>query len=121
MAAREPLRIVHVDDFERTGGWRLARRGLDLASFGMNVVEIAVGDTIPEHTELGRDQEEVFVVLAGAPTLVVDGAEHPLREHSFARLDPELTRTVVNNGSEPALVLIVSAPRTSGYEPMGWA
>jgi hypothetical protein len=40
---------------------------------------------------------------------------------TFARLDPPLRRTVVNNGEEPASVLIVSAPRSSGYEPMEWA
>jgi hypothetical protein len=39
----------------------------------------------------------------------------------FARLDPEHRRTVRNDGSEPADVLIVSAPRSSGYEPMAWA
>jgi hypothetical protein len=32
-----------------------------------------------------------------------------------------LSRTVVNHGDEPASVLIISAPRTSGYEPMDWA
>lgn len=73
----EPLTILTVDDMERTGGWALARRSLGVASFGLNVVDIAPGETIPEHDETGRDQEEVF--------------------------------------------LIVSAPRTSGYEPMGWA
>ncbi len=40
---------------------------------------------------------------------------------TFARLDPHLSRTVVNHGEEPAAVLIVSAPRGSGYEPMDWA
>ena len=28
--------------------------------------------------------------------------------------------TVRNTGDETATVLIVSAPRTSGYSPMGW-
>jgi hypothetical protein len=32
-----------------------------------------------------------------------------------------VTRTVKNTGSEPARVLIISAPRSSGYEPMDWA
>ena len=30
-------------------------------------------------------------------------------------------RTVVNGGEDSAVVLIVSAPRTSGYVPMDWA
>lgn len=117
----EPLTILTVDDMERTGGWALARRSLGVASFGLNVVDIAPGETIPEHDETGRDQEEVFFTLAGLPTLVVDGTDHPLPEGTFARLDPEPRRTVRNDGARDARLLIVSAPRTSGYEPMGWA
>jgi uncharacterized cupin superfamily protein len=113
--------IVHTEEVERSGNWLLARRSLGLSAFGMNLVDIAPGERIPEHDETGRDQEEVFVVLSGAPTIVVDGREHELTSGSLARLDPELTRTIVNNGAEKARVLIVSAPRSSGYEPMEWA
>src|SRR3954465_10643669 len=116
-----PLTIVHVDEFEPSGNWLLARRTLGLSAFGMNVVDIAPGEQIPEHDETGRDQEEVFIVLSGDPTLVVDGQDHPLREGAFARLDPELTRTAANRGSAPARVRICSARRSRGYEPMGWA
>jgi uncharacterized cupin superfamily protein len=118
---RDGLVIVHLDDVERTGSWRLVRRALGLRSFGVNVVEVAPGDTLPEHDEVDRDQEEIFYVISGSATLLVDGAEHPLAAGTFARLDPEHRRTVTNAGSEPALVLIASAPRSSGYEPMGWA
>jgi len=115
------LTIVHRDDLERTGSWSLVRRSLGISSFGVNLVEIAPGTAIPEHDETGRDQEEMFVVLSGAATLVVDGVDHPAPAGTFARLDPEPTRTVRNDGAEPAEVLIVSAPRSSGYVPMEWA
>lgn len=79
--------IVHLDDLERPfPKWALARRSLGLASFGMNVCELEPGESIPEHDEVDRDQEEVFLTLAGDAT-----------------------------------VLIVSAPRTSGYRPLEWA
>jgi uncharacterized cupin superfamily protein len=113
--------ILRADDFEKSGDWLLARRSLGLSAFGMNLVDIQPGGQIPEHDETGRDQEEVFVVLSGEATIVIDGDEHDLAEGTFARLDPELTRTVVNRGGRPARLLIVSAPRTSGYEAMGWA
>ena len=109
------------EDLERTGNWLLARRSLGLSAFGMNLVEIPPGERIPEHDEIDRDQEEVFVVLDGSPSLVVDGREIETPAGTFARLDPHLSRTVVNHGEEPASVLIVSAPRNSGYEPMDWA
>jgi uncharacterized cupin superfamily protein len=115
------MNIVALDDTERTGGWHLVRRSLGLEAFGLNVVRIAPGDSIPEHDETGRDQEEVFLTLAGSPSLVVEGEAHPLPQWSFARLEPELTRTVRNDGADEAVVLIASAPCRSGYEPMEWA
>jgi uncharacterized cupin superfamily protein len=111
----------HLDEFERAGGWALMRRGLGVSAFGINAVDIPPGERIPEHDETERDQEEVFLVLEGSPALVIDGEEHPAPRGTCVRLDPGNRRTVVNTGSEPARVLIVSAPRSSGYEPMSWA
>jgi quercetin dioxygenase-like cupin family protein len=113
--------IAAPHEMEKAGNWVLVRRALDLKAFGMNMVDIPPGERIPEHDETGRDQEEVFVALSGDATLVIGGEEHAFPEGSFARLDTHVKRTVANNGSEPIRVLICSAPRTSGYEPMGWA
>jgi uncharacterized cupin superfamily protein len=114
--------IRHVDDLERPWpNWALARRSLGVAAFGLNVAILAPGDELPAHDEVARDQEEVFLALAGTPTLLVDGEAHPLPPGTFARLDPEPVRTVRNDGPDEARVLIVSAPRTSGYEPPDWA
>jgi uncharacterized cupin superfamily protein len=114
--------IVHMDDFERPfPKWALARKSLGLQSFGMNVVELPPGESIPEHTEVESDQEEVFIVLSGEATVVIDGVDHPAPTGTFARVDPEPTRTVVNRSEADATVLIVSAPRTSGYTPLDWA
>jgi quercetin dioxygenase-like cupin family protein len=121
MAEYEGVTVRRQDEFERTGNWMLARRGLGLTAFGMNLVEIPPGERIPEHDETDRDQEEVFIVLGGSPTLLVDGRDIPAPAGTYARLDPDLRRTVVNDSEEPATVLIVSAPRTSGYQPMEWA
>lgn len=112
---------IHRDDFETNGNWALARRSLGVQSFGINLVSIDAGQSIPEHDEFDRDQEEVFIVLSGSPAIVIDGDEHPLRAGSYVRLDPQHQRTIDNIGETPCEVLIVSAPRTSGYAPMGWA
>ena len=114
--------IVHLSDFERPfPKWALARKSLGLQYFGMNVVELPPGETIPEHDEAERDQEEVFITLSGEATMVIDGEEHPAPAGTFTRLDPEPRRTVVNHSDAEVTVLIVSAPRTSGYTPMDWA
>ncbi|MBI5310802.1 MAG: cupin domain-containing protein [Actinobacteria bacterium] len=112
--------LIHRDDFERNGNWALVRRSLGVDAFGINLVTIPAGESIPEHDEVDRDQEEVFVFLSGEPEMVVDGVKTSAPPGTFCRLDPEHKRTVVNDGNSPADVLIVSAPRTSGYTDMGW-
>jgi mannose-6-phosphate isomerase-like protein (cupin superfamily) len=112
---------LHRDEFETNGNWMLARKSLGLDAFGMNLVSIDAGEQIPEHDETDRDQEEVFIILSGSPSMVIDGEEIPVEAGTFIRLDPEHKRTVLNTGELVADVLIVSAPRTSGYQDMGWA
>jgi uncharacterized cupin superfamily protein len=120
MESDEGYAIVHTSELERSGSWRLVRRSLDCKALGMNLVEIPPGEAIPEHDETDRDQEEVFFILSGAPVLVIDGEDHAAPSGTFARLDPDLRRTVRNDGPEVASVLIASAPRSSGYLPMDW-
>jgi uncharacterized cupin superfamily protein len=121
MTRGDGFTIAGRDELEQTGNWWLVRRSLGVSAFGINLVDIPPGESIPEHQELDRDQEEVFVVLAGDAVLVIDGADHPAPEGTFARLDPGCRRTVRNDGDAPAAVLIASAPTTSGYVPLGWA
>jgi len=113
--------ISHLSDFETNGRWSLVRKGLGVESFGLNVVEIEQGYSIPEHDETERDQEEVFIVLEGDAVMVIDGEDHPAAAGTFVRVSPRLTRTVRNDHEVPVTLLIVSAPTTSGYTDMGWA
>jgi uncharacterized cupin superfamily protein len=114
--------VKHRDEFERVWDrWLLVRRGLGVSSFGLNIVEVEPGGTLTEHDELERGQEEVFVFLSGTATLVVDGQDIPAPAGTYARVAPESQRTARNEGDTVAEVLIISAPTTSGYEPMDWA
>ncbi|HTY95865.1 MAG TPA: cupin domain-containing protein [Solirubrobacteraceae bacterium] len=125
MSAERPRKggysMASLEDMESTGNWSLVRRTLGCGSFGINVVHIPPGESIPEHDEVDRDQEEVFFVVSGSPSMVIDGTVLPAPAGTFVRLDPQPRRTVRNDGDEVASVLIVSAPRTSGYRPMEWA
>ena len=113
--------IADRDELERAGNWSLVRRSLGCRSFGVNLVEIPSGESIPEHDETDREQEELFFVVAGSPAIVIDGEDHPATTGTFARIDPTRRRTVRNDSAQPCSVLIVSAPTTSGYTPMEWA
>ena len=57
-----------------------------------------------------------LVLIDEDPTL-----EHPAPAGTYVRLDPEPLRTIANAGDETLLLLLISAPRSSGYEPMDWA
>ncbi len=113
--------IAHTDDLARDGGWLLARRTLDVRSFGINVVDVPPGGELPAHDETESAQEEVYLVLSGRPTIRIAGEEHEAPAGTFVRLDPEPVRSVVNRSSEPARLLMVSAPTSSGFTPMEWA
>jgi len=113
--------FAHRNDFERNGNWILARRSLGVNSFGINLVEISPGESIPEHDETGRDQEEVFIVVDGDAVIVIDGEDHAAPAGTFVRFDPDVRRTARNDGDSATVLMMVSAPRGSGYEPMGWA
>jgi uncharacterized cupin superfamily protein len=125
MADTDGYTVLSHEDFERMEGsgecnWRLARKSLGIGAFGMNLVEIGPGGQIPEHDENDRDQEEVFIVWEGDAVVVVDGIENAAPAGTFARVSPAVRRTIRNDSDAAAKVLIVSAPRSSGYEPMGW-
>ena len=121
MNSKNGFKIMHRSDFERTGRWSLARRSCEVSSFGINLVEIEPGYAIPEHDERDRDQEELFIILAGDAVAQLDGQEYPAPAGTYVRVDPEVRRTIRNDGTEPVDLMIVSAPCSSGYEPMEWA
>lgn len=118
--------VKRVDDFETLEGsgganWILARRGLELEAFGMNMVAIAAGGSIPAHDETASGQVEVYAVLDGAGVFEIDGEEHPAPAGTWARFDPEVRRSILNHSEAPLTALLIGCPAETGYEPMEWA
>jgi uncharacterized cupin superfamily protein len=117
--------IKRIDEFEvmeGSGGcsWRLARKTLDAKAFGFNIVDIEPGGEMPEHNHTGDDQEEVYAVLEGEGTMVIDGTEHSAPAGTFARFAPEATRTIRNKSEALVRALVIGVPMDSGYKGMGW-
>ena len=87
----ERFTIKHDEELERAfGKWVLVRRSLGVSSFGLNAVELPPGESIPEHDETNRGHEEVFLVLDGEATIVVDGVDHLLRAGPWLASPPSL-------------------------------
>jgi quercetin dioxygenase-like cupin family protein len=79
------------------------RRQLGVTSFGINqlVLEPRQRGRIHRHAH----QEEVYVVLEGTLTLLVEGEEHVLSQGELVRIAPDLRRQLVNRGPERLVVL----------------
>lgn len=122
----DAYKVANWDDFELMEGsggatWRLARKSLGGEAFGFNIVDIAPGGEIPEHTEAESNQEEIYAVLQGEGTIVADGEEYPAPPGTFVRYSPQAKRTIRNHSDAPIRVLLIGVPMDSGYEPLPWA
>jgi mannose-6-phosphate isomerase-like protein (cupin superfamily) len=55
-------------------------------------------------------QEQVYFVLGGEGSLVLDGVEHVLRVHDYVWIPPRVRHSFTACGLEPLLFLVLSAP-----------
>jgi mannose-6-phosphate isomerase-like protein (cupin superfamily) len=79
------------------------RRELGVTSFGMNQIVLAPRQRGRIHRH-GR-QEEVYFVLEGTLTLLVEGEEHVLERGELVRVAPAVRRQLVNRGPERLMLL----------------
>jgi mannose-6-phosphate isomerase-like protein (cupin superfamily) len=79
------------------------RRQLGVSTFGLNQI-------VMQPRERGRihrheRQEEVYLVLDGTLTLLIEGEEQILERGELIRIAPGLRRQIVNAGPEPLVLL----------------
>jgi len=79
------------------------RRQLGVSSFGINQVVLQPGQRGRIHRH--QAQEEVYVVLEGRLTLIVEGEETDLGVGELIRVAPRLRRQLVNRGPRRLLLI----------------
>jgi quercetin dioxygenase-like cupin family protein len=79
------------------------RRPLGVVSFGMNQIVMSPGERNRIHRHL--HQEEVYLVLQGTLTLVIEGEPHDYSQGELVRLAPGVRRQLVNRHREPLSVI----------------
>jgi mannose-6-phosphate isomerase-like protein (cupin superfamily) len=79
------------------------RRELDVSSFGINQIVLQPGQRGRIHRH--ERQEEVYLVLEGRLSLLVEGAESELTGGDIVRVAPKLRRQLVNRGPERLVIL----------------
>jgi uncharacterized cupin superfamily protein len=81
------------------------RRELGVTSFGMNQIVLQPGQRGRIHRH--QRQEEVYLVLEGTLTLVVEREASTLERGELIRVAPDLRRQLVNRGADRLVLLAV--------------
>jgi uncharacterized cupin superfamily protein len=79
------------------------RRMLGVTAFGLNQIVLRPGQRGRIHRH--RDQEEVYLVLSGTLTLVIEREARELGQGELARVAPEVRRFIANRGDEDVVLL----------------
>ena len=96
------------------------RRELDLESFGINLMILRPGQRLRVHTH--ERQDEVYLVLEGTLTLVVEGEPHELAVDQLARVGPGTRRQLTNPTPEKVVILALGAAGThEGRDGLAWS
>jgi mannose-6-phosphate isomerase-like protein (cupin superfamily) len=96
------------------------RRELGVQGFGMNEIVLAPRQRGRVHSH--DHQEEVYLVLEGRLTLIVEGEEHVLEQDALARVPPKVRRQLVNAGTERLVLLALGGSgEHTGRDGLAWA
>lgn len=79
------------------------RRELGVSAFGINQMVLQPGQRSRIHRH--RHQEEVYLVLEGRLTLLIEREETELGEGELVRVAPQVRRQLVNRGSGRLVLL----------------
>jgi uncharacterized cupin superfamily protein len=79
------------------------RRQLGVGAFGMNLIVLQPRQRGRIHAH--EHQEEVYLVLEGELTLLVEGVEHVLGPDRLVRVGPAVRRQLVNAGPQRVVLL----------------
>jgi uncharacterized cupin superfamily protein len=105
--------VKRVDDFEAIygGGFKRARAGLGVESFGLSVLDFPPNYTgYPEHDHSEDGQEEVYTALSGTATITIGGEDHTLEPGVFAQVPSGVPRKIVTSESPVRVLAIGGAP-----------
>jgi uncharacterized cupin superfamily protein len=95
------------------------RRQLGVESFGINLISMQPRQRGRIHDH--ERQEEVYVVIEGELTLLVEGGEHTLGRGEAARVPPGVRRQLANKGREDLLLLALGgAGEHVGRDGRAW-
>jgi uncharacterized cupin superfamily protein len=95
------------------------RRELGVTAFGMNQIVLEPRQRGRIHRHL--NQEEVYLVLEGTLTILVEGEEQALERGELMRVAPAVRRQLVNRGPQRLVLLALGgAKEHDGRDGEAW-
>ena|ERR1700733_9670201 len=95
------------------------RRELGVSAFGINLLILQPGQRGRIHAHDG--QEEVYLVLEGELTLLIEGVEHVLGPDRVARIGAPVRRQLINPGARRVVILALGGSgEHAGRDGQAW-
>ena len=85
-------------DLEPGDRFQRLRNDLGVESFGLNLLRLEPGERSRIHRH--QHQEEVYLVLEGTLTLLIENEPHEVAQAGLARVAPDVRRQLVNRRPE---------------------
>ena len=102
-------KVNYRDVDELGGGLHFMRDSLECEQLGFTVVECEPNWTGKRHDHAEQNHEEVYYLVSGSATLVVEGESVPLEPGDAIRISPTDTRQL-RNGDTESFLLVAGAP-----------
>jgi uncharacterized cupin superfamily protein len=116
MAEGVTTTILHRSPGER---FQTLRRDLGVKGFGLNLLRLEPGQRGRVHAH--ERQEEVYVVLDGELTLLLEDEEVVVGRDGVVRVAAHVRRQLVNRGPEPLRLLAIGAQgEHQGRDGIAW-
>jgi quercetin dioxygenase-like cupin family protein len=109
--AQDPITVAL--DFNTYERFVPLRKLLGVTSFGINQLTLQPGQRMRIHRHAG--QEEVYLVIEGRLTVLVEGVAHTVAAGELMRIAPEIRRQLVNTHRE-RVTLVAMGSAHAGHE-----
>ena len=106
-------RVNYTDVEPVSGGMHFLGEPLDSEQIGVTFVKCDPNWNSKPHDHADDGHEEVYVLVEGEATAVVDDEQIPMERGDVLWIDPESTRQIRNGESESVFILV------SGPMPLG--
>jgi hypothetical protein len=117
----DPVAAVAIDDLPSLydGLIKLARSGLGITAFGVQVMDLPPDYTTQSHDEAESGQQELYVGLRGDGFVLTPEQRLPIGEGRLVRVDAGVGRRLAS-GPDGARILCVGSLPGGVYTPPEW-